>query len=160
MTRPQSLHRFAGKMSILFHSAVQRIANQYGGDASRIWLGKSPRATLVYRFLEFDGVGPQIATIAANFLVRQFKILHGDPHSIDISADTHVRRVFGRLALCPPDASVEQVVYRARALYPEFPSIMDAPCWHIGKEFCLINRPKCDACHMNDVCPHAEVSTR
>jgi uncharacterized HhH-GPD family protein len=157
MTRPPPLHRFADRMSQFFHSAVQRIATEYGGDAARIWTGRPTSAELVYRFLEFEGVGPKIANMAANILARDFKIPLADRFSIDISADVHVRRVFARLGLCAADPTPEQVIYKARALYPGFPGIMDPPCWEIGRNWCKDKkrRPDCGACYMNDVCPSA-----
>lgn len=156
MSRPEPLHRYVEKMSRLFHLGVQRISREYASDASRIWMEKPSSAEVVYRFLEFDGVGPKIATMAANILAREFKIPFADYFSIDISADVHIRRVFGRLGLAPADASVEQVIYKARALHPEFPGIMDLPCWQLGKNWCKADNPDCEACYMNDLCPTAK----
>lgn len=134
MSKPEPLHRFVEIMSDYFYAAVQRIENDYASDASRIWKGKPSSAEVVYRFLEFDGVGPKIANMAANILARRFKVPLADYLSIDISADVHVRRVFARLGLSPPDATVDQVIYKARALHPEFPGVMDFPCWEIRLE--------------------------
>jgi hypothetical protein len=92
MAKPAPLHHFVEKMSGHFWSAVQRMATDYGGDASGIWAGRPASAAVVYRFLEFDGVGPKIASMAANILARDFKIPFADYYSIDISADVHVRR--------------------------------------------------------------------
>jgi len=78
-----------------------------------------------------------------------------DHYSIDVSADVHVRRVFSRLGLCEEGADVNQVVYKARALYPEFPGIFDLPCWDIGRNWCRPRKPKCKECYMSDLCPSA-----
>ena len=155
MTKPKPLHRFAAKMSKLLHSGIQRIVTEYDGDASGIWRDQSSSALVVYRFLEFDGIGPKIATMAANILAREFKVRMADHYSIDVSADVHVRRVFSRLGLCEEGADVNQVVYKARALYPEFPGIFDSPCWHIGQNWCRPRKPKCKECYMSDLCPSA-----
>jgi endonuclease-3 len=155
IARPEPLHRFVETMSQSFYSAVQRIMKHYAGDAARIWTGKPSSAEVVYRFLGFEGVGPKIATMATNILARRFKIPLADYVSVDISSDVHVRRVFSRLGLCPADATVEQVIYKARALCPDFPGIMDSPSWHIGREWCVGQNPKCHACYMNDLCPTA-----
>lgn len=157
MTKPAPLHRFAEIMAGLFWSSIQRIGNQYGGNAARIWSGKPASAEVVYRFLEFDGIGPKIASMAVNILARSFKIPLADHYSIDISADVHVRRVFGRLGLCPPDATTEQLIYKARALHPSFPGIMDSPCWEIGRTWCKPKEPRCGECYMQDCCPSANV---
>lgn len=156
MSKPEALHRFVDTMSCLFHAAVQRISEEYGGDASRIWSDRPSSAQVVFRFLEFDGVGPKIATMAANILARDFKVPFSDFYSIDISADVHIRRVFGRLDLCSSGATVEQLVYKARALHPEFPGIMDLPSWEIGRSWCRPRDPVCSACYMKDLCPSAE----
>lgn len=153
MTQPEPLHRFIDKMSEFFRSAVQRISNDYEGDAARIWTGRPSSAEVVYRFLTFCGVGPKIGSMAANILARDFKIPFADYFSIDISADVHVRRVFARLGLCAADASTEQVIYKAKALHPEFPGMMDLPCWEIGRNWCKSRRPECAGCYMNDLCP-------
>ena len=155
MSRPEALHRFVDSMSEYFYLGICRIRDCYRRDASRIWAGKPSSAELVYRFLEFEGIGPKIATMAANILSRDFKIPLSDYFSIDISADVHIRRVFARLGICPEDASVEQVIYKARSLYPEFPGLMDLPCWEIGRNWCKPHKPECGFCHMNDICPTA-----
>jgi len=152
MTEPQPLHRFVGTMTDHFHSAVKRIKNNYAGEAARIWTGRPSSAEVVYRFLEFDGVGPKIGSMAANILAREFKIPFADYFSIDISADVHVRRVFARLGLCAADATVEQVIYKARALHPEFPGMMDLPSWEIGRNWCESRGPECNGCYMKDLC--------
>lgn len=158
MSKPEPLHRFVDTMSGCFHGAIQKISSKYGGDASRMWVNCPSSAQVVFNFLEFDGVGPKIATMATNILARDFKVPFSDFHSIDISADVHVRRVFGRLGLCPSAATVEQLIYKARALHPEFPGIMDFPSWEIGRSWCRPRAPVCDDCYMQDLCPSAETS--
>ncbi len=155
MSTPTALHRFVDIMSALFWSALQRIVHRYDGVASRIWVHEPPSAEIVYRFLEFDGIGPKIANMAANILARDFKIPFGDYTFIDISADVHVRRVFSRLGLCPSEPTVDQVIYKARALWPTFPGILDLPCWEIGRTWCRPTDPQCGECYMRELCPTA-----
>ena len=159
LTNPEPLHRFPETMGRLFYSAVQRISDTYEGNAARIWRGKPTSATLVYRFLEFDGVGPKIANMAAGILAREFKIRLADYFSIDVAADIHVRRVFGRLGLCAPNATVEQLVYKARSLHPEFPGVMDLPAWEIGRNWCKLRNPDCSNCYLHRICPTAKTGT-
>ncbi len=157
MSRPEPLHRFPSEMARNFFEGVQRIVQIYQGDASNIWTGKPSSAEVVYRFLEFRGVGPKIATMAANILAREFKVPFSDYYSIDVSVDTHIRRVFTRLGLVPADASVEQIIYKARALSPEFPGLLDLPAWEIGRNWCKPREPECSKCYMNQVCPRQGV---
>lgn len=149
----QSLHRYNDKMAEVFYSAVLRIKNVYGGDASRIWSDKPSSAAVVYRFLEFDGVGIKIATMAANILCRQYGLPFSDYYSIDISPDVHVLRIFQRAGLVQEGASREAIIYKARELCPEFPGIVDAACWRIGREYCHAQNPNCDNCPVGNACP-------
>lgn len=125
MTKPEPLHRFPQEMSKNFYEAIKVIKNRYDGNAKRIWSDKPSSAKVVYEFLQFRGVGPKIATMAANILARAFKIPFSDYYSIDISVDVHVRRVFHRLGLVSKKASQDELVYKTRALYPDFPGLMD-----------------------------------
>jgi endonuclease III len=150
---PSPLHRFPGTMSENVYAAVQRIAGRYCGNAANMWIGTPPSAEVVLRFLGFRRVGPKIATMATNILARDFKVPFSDYYSVDVSVDVHLRRVFTRLGLIPEDASVEQVVYRARALNPAFPGLMDLPAWEIGRKWCKPGNPNCAACYMLEGCP-------
>jgi len=153
MRYPEPLHRFPDLMAENLFHAVRRLELAYGGDASRIWEGRPASATVVYRFLEFQGVGPKIATMAANILARDFKIPLSDHYSIDVSVDRHVRRVFIKLGLVPDDATDEKIIYRARSLSPEYPGLLDLPSWEIGRNWCHPHDPDCAACYMRRVCP-------
>ena len=155
MKGPPALHRFPGKMGKRLHAAIQRIANKYQGNAGAIWSDHPSSAGLVYRFLEFEGMGPKVATMAANILAREFKVPVRDHFSIDISPDRHVLRVFQRLGLIPKQASNEQVIYRARDLNPEYPGLVDLPAFQIGREWCKPKDPCCNKCFMEDICPTA-----
>ena len=153
MLFPTPLHRFSNKMGEFFYLGIQHIKTQYSNDASKIWSDKPSSSELVRRFLEFDGVGPKIATMAANILVRFFGIVLSNYSSIDISADVHVQRVFARLGLCSTNPSIDEVIYKARDLNPDFPGLLDISCWHIGRNWCRPRDPKCLECFMNGLCP-------
>lgn len=150
---PSPLHRNPNMMWEIAYEAIQRIGSCYQGDAARIWQGTPPSAELVLRFLGFRGVGAKIAAMATNILVRDFKVQLSDYHSVDVSVDVHLRRVFARLDIISEGASVEEVVYKARALNPAFPGLMDLPAWEIGRTWCKPKQPRCGACYMREVCP-------
>lgn len=150
---PNPLHRFPDTMSENVYEAIQLIGSRYEGNAANIWQGTPPSAEVVLRLLAFRGVGPKIATMATNILARAFKVKFSDYYSVDVSVDVHLRRVFTRLGLISQSASVEEVIYRARALHPEFPGLMDLPAWEIGRTWCTPSNPKCNECYMVNVCP-------
>lgn len=152
MMHPTKLHRFANKMADAVFLAIQKIHDDYDGDASRIWRDKPSSSTMVRRFREFKYVGPKIATMAANILVRYFGIKVRDFESIDISADVHVIRVFERLGFVPQEATKDEVIQKARRLSPEYPGIFDAEIWHLGREICQSGTPRCDSCYLSTVC--------
>jgi endonuclease III len=97
--------------------------------------------------------------MAANILARDFKIPFSDHYSIDVSVDRHIKRVLRRLELVPADATNDEIIFRARALSPEFPGLIDFPCWEIGRKWCRPNCPQCGDCLMVDLCPTARHQT-
>ena len=152
MFEENKLHRFNGKMAKVFHSGIIRINNTYDGDASAIWRNNPRSAKVVYDFMQFDGSGVKIATMAANILARQFKISFSDFYSIDISPDVHVLRVMRRAGIVPRNATLEHIVYKARELNPAFPGIIDYSCWEIGREWCKAQNPRCNECIITERC--------
>lgn len=157
LLEPDALHRYPAKMAPVVYAALKRIANRYDGDASRIWASSLSSAAIVRRFLEFDGCGPKIATMAANILVRDFRIPVSDKYSIDVSVDLHVRRVMRRLGLVRPDCSDEEIVYRAREINPTFPGIIDLGLWELGRGACRPKSPACAVCGLGELCPRVGV---
>lgn len=127
-------HRFNDIMAKNFYSAIKKIEKDYDGDASKMWKDEVSAAGVVRKFLEFEGVGQKIASMATNILVRQFKIPLKDLSAIDISADTHVIRMMKKLGFAPHDASKEYIIFRAREFYPEYPGILDIGLFQMGRE--------------------------
>lgn len=146
------LHRFNEVQAKYFYNAIQMIKNTYKSYAANIWNDCPKSATLVLRFLEFEGVGIKIATMAANILVRQFKIKVVDKYSIDISPDVHIRKIFYRMGLVKSKENTNEIIYKARELYPEFPGIIDFSTWEIGRNYCFAKKPNCEECPINQDC--------
>ena len=162
-------HRLATEMGRLLPAAVRHIGDRYGGDASRIWADGSSGAAVARRFLAFDGVGPKIANMAVNILIRDFDVALATPMP-DIAVDTHVLRVFERLGLLGRLEHSElrstrtkqqhRLQLRARELNPDWPGELDWPAWFIGRSWCHARRaPECDQCKMRSVCPRAGVTS-
>lgn len=158
-----SSHRLATQMERLLPAAIRHIRDGYGGDASRIWADGSSGAAVARRFLAFDGVGPKIANMAVNILIRDFGIRLTRPMP-DIAVDTHVLRVFERLGLLgrldhselssTKDKQALRLQLRARELSPEWPGELDWPAWLVGRTWCHAGRPpECRECYMRSVCP-------
>lgn len=146
------LHRFPKDMGICFYEAVQRIHNQYNDDASNIWNNGVSSATVIYRFLEFEGCGIKISTMAANILQRDAGIQFSDYSAIDVSPDVQVRRILFRLGLISDESNTIMTVYKAKEINPTFPGIIDLACWIWGRELCNPTNPLCIQCPLNDVC--------
>ena len=165
----RSGHRLATDMERLLPAAIQLIDDRYGGDAARIWANGSSGVAVARRFLAFDGVGPKIANMAANILIRDFGIELTTPRP-DIAVDTHVLRVFERLGLLRPLAhsqlrstTAKQMIrlqLRARELNPDWPGELDWPAWFVGRKWCHAGRaPACGQCDMGTICPREGVTS-
>ncbi len=130
----ERLHRFRKtKMPAIFLRAIERISNSYRDDAKNIWANNPPCARVIRRFLEFDGAGPKIATMATNILVRQLKVPMRDTSAIDISADRQVMKYFQSRGLLREGAKKEELIYLAREIFPEYPGIFDLLAWEQGR---------------------------
>jgi len=149
----KNLHLYNNKMAENFYYALQKIHNDYDDQAFKIWINNPKSATVVRRFLGFKGVGLKIANMAANMLVRDFNIPMKDYNSIDISVDTHIRRLFKRLGFVNENANDYEIIYTAKEFYPEYPGIFDLPCWNLGTTFCKPKNPECESCYLNMYCP-------
>ena len=148
----EGLHRFNNDMAKIFVSAVKKINKEYNGDASLIWEGENSSAEIIFRFLQFDGCGIKIASMATNLLHRIFGINYTDYSALDISPDIHVRRVFYRLGLVDNIDDVDSVIYKARSLHPSFPGVFDKCCWNIGRDNCHPSTPQCNGCRLSTIC--------
>lgn len=146
------LHRYNEIMAQNFMSAVQRIKEEYGGDASKIWSGRPSSAEVVYRFLCFKGVGVKIATMATNILQRDLGVQYSDLSAIDASPDVQVRRVMKRLGFTSNEHDSQQTIYKAKAIYPQYPGVIDYLCWKVGRDYCHPSNPNFKECELKGIC--------
>ena len=146
------LHRFPATMALRLKSACRLLLEKYRGKTENIWNDSPTSEELHKRFLEFEGIGQKKASMATNILVRDFEIEVKDKRGIDVSYDIHIRRVFLRTGLVRKD-EIRLVIEVARKLSPEYPGILDNPCWIIGRKYCRPKNPKCDECPISRVCP-------
>lgn len=153
----KKLHRYKKKMAGYFHKAIQRIKKEYNGDASKIWENNPTSCVVVNRFLEFDGVGRKIATMATNILARDFKIKMKDRYCIDVSPDVQVKKVFKRLGFISKESD-DELMYCTRGLNPKYPGIFDLPIWEIGRKWCYPKNPDCENCYLNRYCPNNKIN--
>jgi endonuclease III len=155
MLHPHPLHRFNKIMATSMYAAIHRISDEYDGNARTIWAGRPSSRVLVHRFLEFRGVGPKIANMAANILHRDLRVDLADCSSIDISADVQVTRVYSRMGFVPQGTSIEDVIYRAREMHPEYPGVYDLILWDLGRTKCRPQNPTCTTCEWAAHCAYA-----
>jgi len=140
-------------MSKYFYSTIQKIHNDYNDDTSNIWKYKPKSASLIKRFLQFQGAGIKIATMSANILVREFKIKLDDYFSIDILPDVHIKKVFKRIGFISKEANSDELIYAAREFYPEYPGIFDLLTWQIERNYCYSINPDCQNCYLFNYFP-------
>lgn len=151
----KKLHRYNEKMAEVFYKGVKRIVDKYDGDVSIIWSNKPKSGKVVTEFLQFDGVGPKIATMMANLLMRNLHVEFSDKNSVGISPDTHVKRIMYRMGIINipyKEVSAEYVMEKAREMYPSYPGIFDGLFWDIGRHECDALKPQCDKCRLKDIC--------
>ena len=146
------LHRYNSTMARVFKSGIERISKNYDGDASKIWKDMPNSATVICRFLAFDGCGVKIATMATNLLYRAFGVQYSDYSAIDVSPDVHIMRVMYRLGILAEHNNREMAVYSTRGLYPAYPGLFDGLFWHIGKDYCHPSKPNCTDCSLQSIC--------
>lgn len=141
------------------HRRVREIASRvvvrYAGDSRRIWEAQAPAEIL--RRLEELGVGPQISRMIVGALIDTGQIdLSGKP---DIKADTHTRRVLGRV-FRGREVDEATATTLARSVSPDNPWAIDLPLYRLGQSHCRPTAPKCPECYLRPECAYAARSYR
>lgn len=68
-----SYHRFNDTQATYFYNAIIRIKDKYNGDASKIWSNNPSSASVVSKFLEFEGIGIKMPQWLPTFLQDNLK---------------------------------------------------------------------------------------
>jgi uncharacterized HhH-GPD family protein len=74
-----AIHRFPGSMAARVRELAQVVADEYGGDASRIWHEAADTAELKRRLGELPGFGPMKVTGLASVLARRMGVAVAEP---------------------------------------------------------------------------------
>ena len=150
------LHRFPQVMALMVKQACQMVIKKYDRCPENIWNNNPGSKELYQRLLEFKGIGQKKASMAMNILMRDFNIVLKDKKRIDVSYDIHIRRVFLKTGLVKKD-KLDLIIKTARELNPEYPGILDKPCWLIGHQYCHLHNQECKNCPLNKVCGQKSV---
>lgn len=150
--RPPMLHRFKETIPRWIAAAARRLAEEYEGDAGRIWAAGSSVVDVVERLSAFAGIGRKKAVMAVEILTRHFGVELEGRECGSVAYDVQVRRVFLRTGLVDCDER-EAIEAAAAAICPEAPGTLDLPAWLIGRESCRPREPRCDECRLGEVCP-------
>jgi endonuclease-3 len=117
--------------------AMQMLLDEFGGEVP----------TRIDDLVRLPGVGRKTANVVASE--------RGATQGIVV--DTHVRRLSQRLGLTRRDdpVKIERDLLRVvpRADWARFPHLL---IWH-GRRVCIAQRPRCEACVVNDLCPASRV---
>ncbi len=129
------------------------VMRQHRGDARAIWEGQEPAAVLVRLHQLGDGkygVGEIIANMIVGALIDTEQIKGVG----DVKADTHVRKILGRVFRgynFGTDEARECTEF-ARKIYPKNPWLLDQPLYFLGKDTCKEKDPGCPNCFLRQEC--------
>ena len=71
---PPAIHRFPGSMAARLQELARIVAEEHGGDASRIWTGAGDGRDLLRRVMALPGFGKQKAQIFVALLAKQLDV--------------------------------------------------------------------------------------
>ncbi len=72
--KPPALHRYPGSMARRVHALCRVVADEYGGDASRIWREAADGSELQHRFAALPGFGREKAKIMVGVVAKHFGV--------------------------------------------------------------------------------------
>lgn len=142
-----SLHRFPKGHERVW-TIGERIVEKYKGDARKIWNNQS--TDKVMRRFDKLGVGEQLSRMIVGALIDTGHI----SGRADVKADTHVRRVLGRVLQGHefPLQDADKVVVLTREMHPDNPWLLDRPLYLLGKQMCQARVLNCEDCFLRTEC--------
>lgn len=143
--------RYPPKMAKRTIEAARKFINDYNGKVDNIWADNPTCFQVQKRFEEFNEIGQKKAAMAVEALVKKFNFPLRNRSGLDIAADSLVIRVFKRCGFIEYEDKV-LVIAKARQLNPDYPGILDRPCWEIGRSYCFATNPDCNNCPIGNVC--------
>lgn len=155
-----SLHRNYNVMSSCLVSACQLLIDKYNSFAGNIWEEDSRVLEVKRKLLEFKGIGQKITNMLTRLLITYYGVTLTGWRDVDIAVDRHVARVFLRTSLIRGkigktkyyiDEIRDDIIRRARELFPKYPGALDEPAFSIGKYWCTVEEAYCD--YENEPCP-------
>jgi len=132
---------------------------------------------IYFTLRRIPGIGPK----KANMITRDFiyiskgkedptgwftQIKRKKPHFkverenlLDMPIDVHVIKVFNRIfgrfkanwRQDLPNYTLDVIAF-SKLVCPEFPAKLDELFWKVGREYCHEYSPKCNDCHLNEIC--------
>jgi uncharacterized HhH-GPD family protein len=145
------LHRFGSLVPDLFVQAAGIILQRYGGSTVRLWSDQPTALQLRRRLEEFPGISQQKAAMAVEVIAGELRKPLRQLSGIDVTRETHLRRVFLRTGLVRRDEA-SHIAEVVRAMYPDRPGALGIPAWDIGRRWCRPADPDCPACPLNVAC--------
>ncbi|MEN9923016.1 MAG: hypothetical protein RIS09_530 [Actinomycetota bacterium] len=148
-------HRYHKQLARNYPLALSKIKTTYKSRADNIWANQPSSYTVMIRLRDFQGIGPKIAAMTLDILVREFNVQFSDYAALDIAPDVHVRRVMQRLGLISRSDSNDMAIFKAREMNPNYPGIFDSLFWRVGRDYCHPRHPECEKCPLNSLCETA-----
>jgi GTP-binding protein HflX len=140
--RPAGMHNQRART---LKAVSREVVEKYGGDLSEVFDKSLPEAR--EELVELPGVGFKTADVALMFV---------SGHRV-VPVDRHIERICKRLEIVPRNASYEDIRRVLEdASTPDRYREVHLSFIRFGREVCRAQRPLCDECILNTVCPYPQ----
>jgi len=144
--RPAGMYN---QRSRVIKGVAEVVLERYGGDLASVL--RKPHLEAREELMSLPGVGPKTADVLLMF----------DAGKAIVPVDRHIFRITKRLGLVPERASYDQVreVLEAAAP-PGRHEDVHVFLIRFGRDVCRAQRPRCQGCFLNDLCPFPRAGGR